>query len=159
MICAFPCHPFAVGSTCQPCLPTSHRWGEACEGFSSFGPTQLVASRAYVTFVFLESFLETCLHPLLGFRLDFGISRAMLWLQKVWAPWLRRRTPPHSTWDFRSRCFCLHPRWRADPSSHTSFHFPHDGIPEDRKVDWVDEWTTTHLSYCFQRVFKHFQDV
>ena len=62
-------------------LATSHRWGEACEGFSSFGPTLLVASRAYVTFVFLESFLETCLHLLLRFRLDFGISRAMLWLE------------------------------------------------------------------------------
>ena len=127
--------------------------------FQFLRPTLLVASRAYVTFVFLESFLETCLHPLLRFRLDFGISRAMLWLEKVWAPWLRRHTPPHSTWNFRSRYFCLHPRWRADPSSPTSFHFPDDGIPEDRKVDWVDEWTTTHLSYCFQRVFKHFQDV
>ena len=36
---------------------------------------------------------------------------------------------------FQVRYFCLHPRWRADPSSPTSFHFPHDGIPEDRKVD------------------------
>ena len=35
----------------RPCLPTSHRWGETCEGFSSFRPTQLVAVRGYTVYV------------------------------------------------------------------------------------------------------------
>ena len=35
----------------RPCLPTSHRRGETCEGFSSFRPTQLVAVRGYTVYV------------------------------------------------------------------------------------------------------------
>ena len=140
----------------RPCLPTSHRRGETCEGFSSFRPTQLVAVRGYTVYVFCQSFLETCLHSLLGFCLDFGVYLG---------PWFDCRMFGFHGWE--SMLFRIphqvpgvsvsHPRWKTDPSSPPRDHlFAFHGIPEDRKVDWVDEWIFRNLFYCSQRVFKVF---
>ena len=138
----------------RPCLPTSHRWGETCEGFSSFRPTQLVAVRGYT--VYVNPFCQIMFAFLARFLLGlWGVSGAVVWLQNVWIPWLRKYALPHSTSSSWRFCFASKvENWSQFSSPWSSVCFSwYSWGPESGLSGWMNLQESVLLfPTCFQGV-------
>ena len=135
----------------RPCLPTSHRRGETCEGFSSFRPTQLVAVRGYTVYV-NPFWRHVCIRCSVS-----AWTLGCIWGRGLIAECLDSMAEKVCSSAFSSSWrFCFASKEENSSSPPRDHLFAFHGIPEDRKVDWVDEWIFRNLFYCSQRVLKVF---